>query len=118
MRDCFNRMEDSSNYSVSVLQTNVDKNTSSIAGRGAESQMLYVSRLSCILHYGDHYIRDNYNSLTSAKFPPKYDDGQLKFICVDKKADKINILTDKVISIIKTMAVLEEMITVYPRVVQ
>ena len=61
--------------------------------------------------------RDNYNSLTSAKFPPKNDDGQLKFICVDKKADKINILNDKVISVIRTMAVLEVIITVYPRVV-
>ena len=35
------------------------------------------------------YIRDNYNSLTSAKLPPKNGDGQLKFICVDKNADKI-----------------------------
>ena len=61
--------------------------------------------------------RDNYNSLTSAKFPPKNDDGQLKFICVDKKADKINILIDKVISLIRTMAALEVIITVYPRVV-
>ena len=43
-RDCFNRLEASSNYSVSVLQTNVAKNTISIAGRGIESQMLYVSR--------------------------------------------------------------------------
>ena len=60
---------------------------------------------------------DNYNSLTSAKFPPKSDDGQLKFICVDKKADKINILIDKVISVIRTMAALEVMITVYLRVV-
>ena len=48
MRDCFNRMEDSSNYiSASVLQTNVDKNTSSVTGRDTESQMLYVSRQSC-----------------------------------------------------------------------
>ena len=61
--------------------------------------------------------RDNYNSLISAKFPPKNGDGQLKFICVDKKADKINILIDKVISIIRTMAALEVMITIYPRVV-
>ena len=44
MRDCFNRLEDSSTYSASVLQTNVAKNTSSIARRGIESQMLYVSR--------------------------------------------------------------------------
>ena len=33
--------------------------------------------------------RDNYNSLTSAKLPPKNGDGQLKCIWVDKKADKI-----------------------------
>ena len=56
--------------------------------------------------------RDNYNSLTSAKFPPKNDDGQLKFICVDKTADKINILIDIVISVIRTMAALEVMVTV------
>ena len=56
MRDCFNRLEDSSTYSASVLQTNVAKNTSSIAGRGIESQMLYVSRQSCLLCNGDHYI--------------------------------------------------------------
>ena len=36
---------------------------------------------------------------------------------MDKKADKINTLIDTVISIIKTMAVLEVMITVIPRVV-
>ena len=29
--------------------------------------------------------RDNYNSLTSAKLPPKHKDGKLKSICVDKK---------------------------------
>ena len=63
------------------------------------------------------YCRDNYNSLTSAKFPPKNDNGQLKFICVDKKADKINILIDNVMSVIRTMAALEVMITVIPRVV-
>ena len=61
--------------------------------------------------------RDNYNSLTSAKFPPKNGDGQLKYICVDRKADKINILIDKVVSVIRTMAALEVMITVHPRVV-
>ena len=54
--DCFNRLEGSSNYSASVLQTNIAKNTSSIAGRRNESQMLYVSRQSCLLRYGDHYI--------------------------------------------------------------
>ena len=63
------------------------------------------------------YYRDNYNSLTSAKFPPKNDDGQLKLICVDKKADRINTLIDKIISVIRTMAALEVMITVIPRVV-
>ena len=56
LRDCFNRLEDSNNYSASVLQTNVAKNTSSITGRGIESQMLYVSQQSCLLRYGDHYI--------------------------------------------------------------
>ena len=56
MRDCFNRLEDSSNYSASVLQTNVAKNTSSIAGRGIESQMLYVSQQSCLLCNGNRYI--------------------------------------------------------------
>ena len=55
-RDCFNWLEDSSKYSASVLQTNVAKNTSSIAGRGIKSQMLYISRQSCLLGYGDHYI--------------------------------------------------------------
>ena len=34
IRDYFNRLEDSSNYSASVLQTNVAKNTSSTAERG------------------------------------------------------------------------------------
>ena len=38
MRDCFNRLEDSSSYSASVLQTNVAKNTSSIAKRGIEKK--------------------------------------------------------------------------------
>ena len=56
MRDCFNRLEDSSSYSASVLQTNFAKNMSSIAERDNESQMLYVSRQSCLLLYGDHYI--------------------------------------------------------------
>ena len=56
MRDCFNRFEDSSNYSASVLQIKVAKNTSSIAGRGIESQMLYASRQSCLPRKGDHYI--------------------------------------------------------------
>ena len=56
MHDCFNQLEDSSDYSASVLQTNVAKNTSPIAERGIESQMLYVSQQSCLLCYGDHYI--------------------------------------------------------------
>ena len=60
--------------------------------------------------------RDHYNSLTSAKLPPKNEDGQLK-ICVDKRADKINILIEKIICIIRTMAALEVMITLHPRVV-
>ena len=42
------------------LQTNVAKNTSSIPDliteRDIESQMLYISQQSCLLHYGDHYI--------------------------------------------------------------
>ena len=63
------------------------------------------------------YGRDNYNSLTSAKLPPKNEDGQLKSICVDKRADKINILIEKIICIIKTMAALEVMSTLHPRVV-
>ena len=54
--DCFNWLEDSSTYSASALQTNVAKNTSSIAGRGIESQMLYASWKSCLLRYGNHYI--------------------------------------------------------------
>ena len=32
------------------------QNRSSIAGRSIESQMLYISQQSCLLHYGDHYI--------------------------------------------------------------
>ena len=53
MRGCFNCLEDSSNYSAIVLQTNVAKNTNSIAGMGIESPMLYVSWQSCLLGYGD-----------------------------------------------------------------
>ena len=63
------------------------------------------------------YNRDNYNSLTSAKLPPKNEDGQLKSICADKRADKISILIEKVICIIRTMVTLEVMITLHPRVV-
>ena len=68
---------------------------------------------SCTLWVG----RDKYNSLTSAKLPPKNGDGQLKSTCVDKKADKIYILIEKIICIIRTMAALEVMITLHPRVV-
>ena len=56
MRDCFNRLEASSNFSASALQTNVAKNTSFVTERGIESQMLYVLRQSCLVRYGDHYI--------------------------------------------------------------
>ena len=63
------------------------------------------------------YTRDNYNSLTSAKLPPKNEDGQLKSICVDKRTDKINILIEKIVCIIRTMAALEVMITLHPRVI-
>ena len=75
------------------------------------------SLLCKIGHFPVYIYRDNYNSLKLAKFQPKNDDGQLKLICVDKKADKINILIDEVISVIRTMAALEVIITVYPRVV-
>ena len=44
----------------------------------------------------DPYGRDNYNSLTSAKLSSKNGDGQLKSICVDKKANKINMLIKKI----------------------
>ena len=47
------------------------------------------------------YIRDNYNSLTLAKLPPKNENGQLKSICVVKKADKINILIEKIIHVVE-----------------
>ena len=56
MRNCFNRLEDSGNYSAGVLQTNVAKNMSSIAGRGIKSQMLYVSQQSSLVCYDDHNI--------------------------------------------------------------
>ena len=61
--------------------------------------------------------RDNYNSLTSAKLPPKNEDGLLKSICADKRAGKIKILIKKIIRVIRTMATLEVMITLHPRVV-
>ena len=52
----FSRLEDTSNYSASVLQTNFAKNMSSITGRGIKSQMLYVSWQSCLPDYGNHFI--------------------------------------------------------------
>ena len=65
------------------------------------------------------YTQDNYYSLTLAKLPPKSEDGQLKSICVDKKADIIYILIEmkKIIHVIRIMAELEVMITLHPRVV-
>ena len=65
----------------------------------------------------EHICRDNYNSLTLAKLPPKNEHGQLKSICTDKRADKINILIEKIIRVIRTTAALEVMITLHPRVV-
>ena len=66
----------------------------------------FVTRLkpvSQITHVAPNvYSRDNYNNLTSAKLPPKNGDGQLKSICVDKKANKINILIRKIIHVIRT----------------
>ena len=53
--DGFNQVEDTSNYSASVLQTIVTKNMRAITGNGVKSQMLYVSLQSCLLHYNDHY---------------------------------------------------------------
>ena len=44
MCNCFNWLQDSSNYSAGVLQTNVVKNMSSITGRGIKSQTLYITR--------------------------------------------------------------------------
>ena len=50
------QLENSSNYSASVLQTNVAKIIMSyIAGRSIKSQMLYISQQSCLLCYGDRY---------------------------------------------------------------
>ena len=46
MHDCLNRLEESSNFSAGVVQANFANKTISIAGRGLESQMLWVS-----LHY-------------------------------------------------------------------
>ena len=52
----FNGVEDFSNHSESVLQTDVAKSTSSITRGGIETQMKYVSRQSCLLDYGNHRI--------------------------------------------------------------
>ena len=54
-----------------------------------------------------HHLRQR--QLQQSELPPKNGDGQLKFICVDKKADKITHEL-KSIHVIKTMAVLEVMI--------
>ena len=53
MRDCFNQLEASSNYSDSVLQTN---NTNSITVSCVKSQKLYISQQPCLLCYGNHCI--------------------------------------------------------------
>ena len=55
MHDCFSWFEGSNNYSAGVLQTSIAKNTSSITGRGIESQMLYVLQQSYLLCYSDHH---------------------------------------------------------------
>ena len=44
---------------------------------------------------------DNYNIVTSTKLPPKNGNGQLKSICVAKKANKINIQDLKILCIIR-----------------
>ena len=59
----------------------------------------------------------HYNCLTFNKLLSKNGNGQLKSICVDKNANTINILTEKIIHIIRTMAVLEVMITQHTRAV-
>ena len=59
--------------------------------------------------------RDNYDSLTSAILPPKNEDGQLKSICVDKKANKISMRIEKIICVIRIMAALKVMITLHPQ---
>ena len=43
--------------------------------------------------------------------PPKNGDGRLKSIYVEEKADKTNILIENNIRVIRTMAVLEVVIT-------
>ena len=55
MCDYFNRLKDSSKYSASVLQTNVTKNISSVAGRGIEMKC-HTYHGNHLLHYGNHYI--------------------------------------------------------------
>ena len=66
----------------------------------SEKFCCFMSLPSFLLQLSDfmsfHSIcRDSYNSLTSAKLPPKNEDGQLKSICVVKKADKINLMLEK-----------------------
>ena len=58
MRDCFNQLKNSTNYSACFVQTNVAKSTIAITGRVVKSQMLYIciSRQSCLLHYSGRYI--------------------------------------------------------------
>ena len=46
MYDCFDRLEDSSSYSASVLQTKVAKNMSSIAEG--------ISKVKCYTYHGNH----------------------------------------------------------------
>ena len=48
IHNCFNRLEDSSNYSAGVLQTDVAKNTSSIVGRGI--------KVKCHTYHGNHFF--------------------------------------------------------------
>ena len=58
---------------------------------GAE---LSAKNLKVFTAHDKQYTQDNYYSLTLAKLPPKSEDGQLKSICVDKKADIIYILIE------------------------
>ena len=64
VHDCVNRLEHSSNYSASVLQTNVARNTSSIAGR--------VSKVKCYMYHGNHvfYVMATIISLGFLLFQP------------------------------------------------
>ena len=110
MRDCFKFLQIGShiqcmhecniNFVVKQLYTNSMSYIAELMYlRDADAQVSY--KVQCIQLcvcpsfspamnlQGQTCTRDNYNSLTSAKLPPKNEDGQLKFICVDKKADKI-----------------------------